>query len=67
MSSLYEFVRDRHDRRWIARWQAASAVAFVLLLMAMAAHGPTSSESVAQGGRAPAAQAGAPVVVREGA
>jgi len=66
MSSLYDFVRDRHDRRWIARWQAASAVAFVLLLIAMAAYGPTSSESVAQGGPTPVAQP-APGIVREGA
>ena len=67
MSSRYDFVHDPQDRRWIARWQAASAVVFVLLLMAMAAYGPTTGESVAQDRRAPAAHPEAPVVAREGA
>ena len=34
MSGRYDFVKDPKDRRWIARWQVASVVMFVALLVA---------------------------------
>jgi hypothetical protein len=58
MSSRYDFVKDPQDRRWIARWQLASAAMFVALLVAMIVYGPTQEEAVAgaDGGRPQAVQ-----------
>ena len=55
MSSRYDFVKDPKDRQWIARWQAASVMAFLALIVAMIVYGPTPEEAVARGDRPPPA------------
>ena len=47
MSGRYDFVKDPKDRRWIARWQVASVVMFVALLVAVMLYGPTTEQTVA--------------------
>jgi len=66
MSSRYDFVQDPRERRWIARWQAASVMAFIALLLAMMAFGPTRDEAVARNGHAsaPVAAPDGPAIAR---
>ena len=47
MSGRYDFVKDPKDREWIARWQLASVVMFVALVVAVMLYGPTTDQTVA--------------------